>query len=128
MELSYVSIVTERLDELKDFYVSCLGLEEHTDWAHEGFRALRASEGIVLAFHTPGAFAELGLDPATDGAGSSMLTFDPGSTSALHDVHGRLVSRAVPVVREPFTTPYGSTQAIYRDLDGNVFRLNTFAS
>lgn len=128
MELSYVSVVTEQLDELKDFYRDALGLEEHTDWSHEGFRALQAAPGVVLAFHTPAAFEELGLDPMKDVGGTTMLTFDPGGAEALRRMHERLVASAVPVLREPFATPYGSLQAIYRDTDGNVFRLNSFAS
>jgi catechol 2,3-dioxygenase-like lactoylglutathione lyase family enzyme len=128
MELSYVSVVTERLDELKDFYCEALGLPEYTDWSHEGFRALQAAPGVVLAFHTPAALGELGLDPGEAGSAPPMLTFDPGGAEELRQVHDRLVARSVPVLREPFSTPYGSLQSIYRDTDGNVFRLNSFAS
>ena len=124
MELSYVSIVSEQLDELKDFYVEALSLTELVDWSHEGFRAVQVDPGVVMAFHSPDALGELGLrgEPAM----TTMLTFDPGSPRELRRLHAELVDRDVLVIREPFDTPYGSVQSIYRDPDGNPFRLNTF--
>lgn len=126
MNLSYISIVTDRLDALKDFYVGALGLVELADWSHEGFRAIQVEPGVIVAFHSPAAMSDLGIDAGA--TVSSMLTFDPGSVDELRRLHDELGVKGVPVVREPFDTPYGSLQTIYRDLDGNPFRLNTFAT
>lgn len=126
MQLSYVSVVTKQLDEMKDFYVQMLGIEELTDWSHDGFRALEVAPNVILALHTPEAFRELGLELGEDDLLATMLTFDPGSVDELHRIHDVLVAANVPVVREPFETPYGSLQVIHRDPDGNPFRLNTF--
>ena len=126
MQLSYVSIVTERLDELKACYVAALGLDELTEWSHEGFRALLCAPGVVLALHSPEAYKCLGLEPPGEGQVGTVLTFDPGSADELQRLHNDFVARSVPVIRAPFETQYGSLQAIYRDIDGNPFRLNTF--
>lgn len=123
IRLSYVSIVTPDLDALRDFYVDVVGLPEHVDWRHDGFRGLDAGGGVVLALHSPEAYAELGL-PAV-GAGS-LVTFDPGDRVAVDAAHGRLTAAGVRVVREPFDTPYGSYQAVYLDREGNPFRINSF--
>jgi catechol 2,3-dioxygenase-like lactoylglutathione lyase family enzyme len=128
MQLSYVSIATERLDELKDFYVDALGFEEMAEWSHDGFRALTVAPGVVLALHEAAGLTELGLDDDDVARCGSVLTFDPGSADALLQLHERLVERGAAVVRTPFSTPYGSLQVIHRDLDGNAFRLNTFTS
>ncbi len=127
MQLSYVSIVTARLDDLKNFYVDALGLAELSEWSHDGFRALSVAPDVVLALHSPEAYEELGLEVSEGASGNTLLTFDPGSRSELLRIHAALVDAAVPVVREPFDTPYGSLQVIHRDIDGNPFRLNTFS-
>ncbi|MFT7395056.1 MAG: catechol 2,3-dioxygenase-like lactoylglutathione lyase family enzyme [Candidatus Azotimanducaceae bacterium] len=128
MQLSYVSIVTEGLDELRDFYVEALGMTELSAWSHDGFRALQASPGVVLALHTPAGLGELGLGANDAARCGSVLAFDPGNAEELLLLHEQLVARGVPVVRTPFNTPYGSLQVIHRDPDGNAFRLNTFTS
>ena len=128
MQLAYVSLVTARLDELKDFYVDVLGFDEMAEWSHDGFRALTVAPGVVLALHEPEGLTELGLDDADVARCGSVLTFDPGSAERLLQLHGRLVDGGSSVVRAPFSTPYGSLQAIHRDPDGNAFRLNTFTS
>lgn len=127
MQLSYVSIVTARLDDLKDFYVDALGLEELTEWSHDGFRAVSVASNVVLALHSPDAYEDLGLTVGEGASGNTLLTFDPGGRDELLRLHAALVDSSVPVVRGPFETPYGSLQVIHRDIDGNPFRLNTFA-
>lgn len=126
MLLSYVSVVTSELDRLKRFYVEELGLVELAEWSHEGFRALDVGNAVVLALHSPEAYADMGLVAPPPGSSAPLLTFDPGSRAELHRLHGHLVAREVTVTKEPFETPYGSVQSIYRDVDGNPFRLNTF--
>lgn len=126
MNLSYVSIVSSDLDRLKNFYIEALGLVELADWSHDGFRAIDVGGGIVMALHSPEAYAELGLSVPTSGHVAPLITFDPGSGAELHRLHAQLVSQGVHVVREPFETPYGSLQVIHSDVDGNPFRLNTF--
>lgn len=103
-----------------------LGLVELAEWSHEGFRALDAGSNVVLAVHSPEAYAEMGLEVRPAGASTSLLTFDPGTRAELSRLHAHMVARGVAVVREPFETPYGSLQVIHRDIDGNPFRLNTF--
>jgi catechol 2,3-dioxygenase-like lactoylglutathione lyase family enzyme len=126
MNLSYVSIVSSDLDRLRDFYVEALGLAELSDWSHEGFRAIDLGSGLVLALHSPEAYAELGLTAPTSGHVAPLLTFDPGSGAELHRLHEQFVAQGIDVVREPFETSYGSLQVIHSDVDGNPFRLNTF--
>ena len=123
MQLSYVSVVTSDLDGLRNFYVEMLGLVELTAWSHDGFRALEVGTDLVLALHSPEAYAEFGLEAPSSGP---LLTFDPGSAAELLRLHEHMVALGVPVVRAPFETPYGSLQVIHRDVDGNPFRLNTF--
>lgn len=123
MELSYVSIVTDDLDRLRDFYVDVVGLPEHVAWRHDGFRGLDAGRGCVLALHSPEAYAELGLD--WSGVGT-LVTFDPGGRAEVDAVGARLAGAGVTVVRAPFDTAYGSRQAVFRDPEGNPFRINSF--
>ncbi len=125
MQVSYVSIVTSDVDWLCAFYTGIVGLTEFEDWRHDGFRALDAGRGCVLALHSRAAYAEMGLEPPADGA-NTLVTFDPGSQGAVDAESMRLVMVGVTWVRRPFDTPYGSRQAIFRDPDGNPFRLNSF--
>lgn len=118
----FVSFQVRDLSTSADFYERLVGLTR-----------LPAANPQAVVFSTgaPGApafavrvpFPGVDLDAAGPlGAGVGVWFHHPGATA----LHARLVGAGVPIVQEPFESPFGTTFS-FRDPDGYVVTIHSRA-
>ena len=123
--LACVNVFVHDLDGIVSFYAGLFALKERVEQRSPIYRALDAG-AIDIGFNAVEAYGLLNIDPASPTGTSFMLTFDVGARSEI----ARLVRLAqhlgAILVKAPYDTAYGARQAVFRDPEGNVFRINAF--
>jgi predicted enzyme related to lactoylglutathione lyase len=124
--LSTVNLFARDPEGLVQFYGGLFGLPEIVAQRSPIYRAVDAGSAMI-GFNAFDAYGLLGLDaPYGFGGAHSMLTFDiddPVDVALLAD---RATRTGATLVKPPYDTAYGSRQAVLRDPEGNVFRINAF--
>ena len=124
--LACVNVFVHDLDGIVAFYTGLLGLKERTEQRSPVYRALDAG-GTDIGFNAFDAYKLLKLDSDPPPTGTSfMLTFDVGAKSEIPRLIGLAQKRGATLVKPAYDTPYGARQAVLRDPEGNVFRVNAF--
>ncbi|SHG97725.1 Glyoxalase/Bleomycin resistance protein/Dioxygenase superfamily protein [Jatrophihabitans endophyticus] len=80
----------------------------------------------MLGFSAHTAYDLLALEPPSHGRDGvvSFLTFECATEPEVATRFATAVSRGGTAVQEPHRTYYGAWQAVVRDPEGNVFRIN----
>ncbi|GAB39544.1 MULTISPECIES: VOC family protein [Mycobacteriales] len=125
ISLSFVSIICSDFISQASFYGTVFSLPEIEELASEHFRALRVG-GTTLGFHTPGALELLSLPPETiiGDSSASFWTFETADEAAVDTLVADALTAGATLVKAPYLTYYGARQAVLRDPEGNVFRIN----
>ncbi len=123
--LACVNVFVHDLDGIVSFYAGLFGLEERSEQRSPIYRALDAG-GTDIGFNAIAAYTLLDLDPARTDGTSFMLTFDVGARSEVERLAGLAQARGATLVKPAYDTAYGARQAVLRDPEGNVFRINAF--
>jgi catechol 2,3-dioxygenase-like lactoylglutathione lyase family enzyme len=126
--LACVNVFAHDLDGIVAFYAGLLGLKERTEQRSPIYRALDAG-GTDIGFNAVDAYRLLNLDSVPPPTGISfMLTFDVGAKSEIARLVRLAEARGATLVKPAYDTAYGARQAVLRDPEGNVFRINAFRS
>jgi len=124
--LASVNLFARDLDSLFGFYADLFELPEAVEQRSPIFRSLDAG-GTAIAFNGFEAYGLLNLEPPAASTGPSfMLTFEVAVHAADDALTKRATERGAASVKPPYSTAYGSRQAVLRDPEGNIFRINAF--
>lgn len=126
VSLSLVSIVSDDIAALSDFYAKVFDLPELVEFRSDVFRGLDL-DGVTLGFSTPVVYELLKIEPWRDAKGAKQyLTFEAESDAEVERLVAKALERGAQLLHEPYATYYGAWQAVLADPDGNVFRINHF--
>ena len=123
--LACVNVFVRDLDGIVSFYADLFGLKERAEQRSPIYCALDAG-GADIGFNAAEAYGLLNLDPEQPTGTSFMLTFDVGARSEIARLVGLAQERGAMLVKPAYDTSYGARQAVLRDPEGNVFRINAF--
>jgi catechol 2,3-dioxygenase-like lactoylglutathione lyase family enzyme len=123
--LACVNVFVRNLDGIVSFYVDLLGLKERKEQRSPIYRALDAG-GTDIGFNAVDAYALLNLDSSPPTGTGFMLTFDVGARAEIERLVALAEQRGATLVKPAYDTSYGARQAVLRDPEGNVFRVNAF--
>jgi len=121
--LACVNVFVRDLDGIVSFYADLFGLEERTEQRSPIYRALEAG-GTDIGFNATEAYGLLNLDSSQPTGTGFMLTFDVGARAEIARVVARAEERGAALIKPPYDTSYGARQAVLRDPEGNIFRIN----
>ena len=123
--LSYVNVFTRDLDALPDFYRQVFGFAEVEAMRSPIFRGLRAGH-CCIGFNAQAAYGLLGLADDANPSGVPFLLNIHVDPTAEVDATGRVAQAAgATLIKPPYRTYYDWYQAVLKDPEGNVFRINT---
>jgi uncharacterized glyoxalase superfamily protein PhnB len=125
LHLRYVTVVVKNYDEALSWYTSVLGLKKTEDrntgpgrrWlvvAPEG----QADLGIVLDLAAPGSMDSAAASKDDRLGKETNWVFQVTDCRAFYEVMSK---RGVHFSKPPADQPWGTTQAVFEDLYGNVF-------
>ena len=130
--LEYVSVLVKDQNAALAFYRDVLGFEVSDDENYgTGQRWLSVrppgSQTRLVLFADPQAAEEEGGCCGSGGCGSCGPSYTwTGMVLGSSDIHGAcesLAGRGVKILQEPQEKPWGVIDALFADLDGNVFNL-----
>jgi uncharacterized glyoxalase superfamily protein PhnB len=123
--LSYVNVFTRDLDALPDFYKAVFGFAEVEAIRSPIFRGLDAG-GTCIGFNAGEAYGLLGLaDEAETRGVKFLLNIDVASQAEVDALVPRAQAAGASLIKPPYRTYYDWYQAVLKDPEGNVFRINT---
>ncbi|WP_158809038.1 VOC family protein [Beijerinckia sp. L45] len=123
--LSYVNVFTHDLDALPDFYKGVFGFAEVEAIRSPIFRGIDAG-GCCIGFNAQDAYGLLGLgDHANPTGVSFLLNIDVDSAAEVDRLVPVAEAAGATLIKKPYKTYYDWYQAVLRDPEGNVFRINT---
>jgi predicted enzyme related to lactoylglutathione lyase len=123
--LSYVNVFTRDLEALPAFYMSVFGFPEVEAIRSPIFRGVDAG-GTCIGFNAGEAYGLLGLaDEAETRGVAFLLNFDVASQAEVEALVPVAEAAGARVIKPPYRTYYDWYQAVLRDPEGNVFRINT---
>ena len=114
MEIAHIAIWTERLEELRDFYVRYFGGVSNGKYTNP-------AKGFESYFVTFGGGCRLELMRRTDIRGH--IAFELGSREEVLALTERLRSDNHPILGEPRITGDGYFESVAADPDGNQIEL-----
>lgn len=122
--LSYVNVFTRDLDALPDFYKAVFGFTEIEAIRSPIFRGLDTGRSC-LGFNAHAAYELLLLADQADTRGVKfLLNIDVDSVEDVDRMVPLAVARGATLVKPPYKTYYNWYQAVLKDPEGNVFRIN----
>jgi len=126
--LAYVNLFARDIVALSGFYAALFGFEEVLAHRSPIYRCLNAG-GIELGFNDHKAYALLDLaarqpEPEQLVPVSAYFTIELASVEAIAQTAARATSLGGSLLKPPYATYYNAWQAVLRDPEGNVFRIN----
>jgi predicted lactoylglutathione lyase len=123
--LSYVNVFAKDVVALSGFYQQVFGFTEIEAIRSPIFRGLDTGKSC-LGFNAHDAYALLQLgDGADDVRGDSfLLNIDVASTDEVDSMVPIALAAGAILIKAPYETYYHWYQAVLRDPEGNVFRIN----
>jgi catechol 2,3-dioxygenase-like lactoylglutathione lyase family enzyme len=122
--ISHINLFCQDMTAQAGFYQRVFGFAEVESYRSPIFRLLAAG-GVNLGFNAPDAHALLSVPASTDSEGARfMLNFELGSDGEVCALAQAAVEEGAELVKAPYLTYYQRFQAVLRDPEGNVFRLN----
>lgn len=123
--LSYVNVFAKDVVALSGFYQRVFGFAEIEAIRSPIFRGLDTGKSC-LGFNAHDAYALLQLgEGADDVRGDSfLLNIDVESTSEVDRMVPVALAAGATLIKAPYETYYHWYQAVLRDPEGNVFRIN----
>ena len=120
MKLALVTIVTQHLEQMRDFYRGVLHIEPQT---YRGHYVEFPTAAGTLALWRQSEYETFGLGTLRGAANHSvMIEFE------VEDVdreYGRLKGMQIEWIREPTTQPWGQRAFYMRDPDGNIVNVHS---
>ena len=131
IELQYVNITVNDVDESIAFYGDALGLDVVMDVANGGFRWVTlgsdAQPGVGLVLSVPHAGrSQADGDTVQELLTKGMMPSVVFSTDDLDALFERLRASGAEVLQEPIDQPWGPRDAAFRDPSGNHIRINEY--
>jgi predicted lactoylglutathione lyase len=123
--LSYVNVFAKDVVALSGFYQQVFGFTEIEAIRSPIFRGLDTGKSC-LGFNAHDAYSLLQLgDGADDVRGDSfLLNIDVASTDEVDSMVPIALAAGAILIKAPYETYYHWYQAVLRDPEGNVFRIN----
>lgn len=123
--LSYVNVFAKDVVSLSGFYQRVFGFVEIEAIRSPIFRGLDTGKSC-LGFNAHGAYALLELgEGADDVRGDSfLLNIDVLSKQEVDATVPIAIAAGATLIKAPYETYYHWYQAVLRDPEGNVFRIN----
>lgn len=126
ISVSLASFISEKFEELFEFYSTTFDLPEVESLRSEIFRGADAS-GLTIGFSAPVVYDMLNIREWADAKGTKQyLTFECESDEAVTEATARAVANGARLLHDPYETYYNAYQSVLADPDGNVFRINRF--
>lgn len=114
MYLGEISLLTNDVPRLSDFYKALLGVENGSDDATHQF--ILSTEPSFTIFNDG--------EPHPAGAQNITLAF---TVEDIYAAHEKLLSLGAEVLTPPTKRPWGATNLSFKDPDGNVVFLRSFS-
>lgn len=123
--LSYVNVFARDVAALSGFYQRVFGFPEIESIRSPIFRALDTGRSC-LGFNAPAAYGLLELGEGADAVHGDafLLNFDVDSPTEVERMVPLAVAAGAELVKSPYETYYRWYQAVLRDPEGHVFRIN----
>jgi len=127
--LSYVNVFAKDVVALSGFYQRVFGFEEIEAIRSPIFRGLDTGKSSI-GFNAHDAYALLQLgEGADDVRGDSfLLNIDVESQAEVDRMVPVALAAGATLIKAPYETYYHWYQAVLRDPEGNVFRINYMIS
>jgi len=126
VRISIASFISERFEELFEFYTATFDLSEVVELRSDIFRGADAS-GVTIGFSAPVVYVMLNIEEWHPSSGTAQyLTFECASDDEVERRTSDAVARGARLLHEPYETYYGAFQSVLADPDSNVFRINHF--
>ena len=120
MKLALVTIVTQHLEQMRDFYRGVLQIEPQTYRGH--YVEFPTAAGI-LALWRQSEYETFGLGTLRGAANHSvMIEFE---VEDVDQEYARLKGMQIEWIREPTTQPWGHRAFYMRDPDGNIVNVHS---
>ena len=123
--LSYVNVFARDVAALSGFYQRVFGFSEIESMRSPIFRGLDTGRSC-LGFNAPAAYGLLELGEGADAVHGDafLLNFDVDSPAEVERMVPLAVAAGAELVKSPYETYYRWYQAVLRDPEGHVFRIN----
>jgi catechol 2,3-dioxygenase-like lactoylglutathione lyase family enzyme len=120
MKLALVTIVTQHLEQMRDFYRDVLQIEPQT---YRGNYVEFPTVAGTLALWRQSEYAEFGLGTLQGAANQSMMI--EFEVEDVDQEYARLKGMQIEWIREPTTQPWGHRACYMRDPDGNIVNVHS---
>jgi len=121
--LNLVNIFAQDHVGLAGFYRSVFGFPEIRQYRSPIFVCLGAGK-TALGFNAPEAYDLLGLKPQRDDGIRVFINIETRSKKEVDEIVAKALKKGARLIKEPYVTYYNFYQAVLRDPEGNVFRVN----
>jgi lactoylglutathione lyase len=123
MRIEHVAIWTSRLEELKDFYVTCFNGEAKAIYTNpfkqfSSYFITFGSGARLELMHKP-SIPDTLYAPGQEFTGITHLAFSVGSREEVNLLTEKLRIQGIPIVGEPRQTGDGYYESVILDPDGN---------
>ena len=123
-QLSYVNVFARDIVALSGFYQRVFGFAEIEAIRSPIFRGLDTGRSSI-GFNAHEAYALLGLADEADVRGVKfLLNIDVATPAEVDALVPRALAAGATLVKPAYRTYYDWYQAVLRDGEGNVFRIN----
>jgi uncharacterized glyoxalase superfamily protein PhnB len=123
-ELSYVNVFARDVEALARFYIEVFDFAEITEIRTPIFRGVRTGKSAI-GFNAHEAYALLQLDDEADTRGVKfLLNIEVDHPADVDRLVPLAVTKGASLIKEPNKTYYNWYQAVLRDPEGNIFRIN----
>jgi predicted lactoylglutathione lyase len=127
-ELTYVNVFAEDVEALSRFYIEVFDFAEIPEIRSPIFRGVSTGKSSI-GFNAHEAYALLKLDDEAETKGVKfLLNIDVDSAEDVDRLVPIAVKKGASLVKDPGKTYYNWYQAVLRDPEGNVFRINKILS
>jgi uncharacterized glyoxalase superfamily protein PhnB len=123
--LSYVNVFARDVVALSGFYQRVFGFAEIESIRSPIFRGLDTGRSC-LGFNAPQAYGLLELGDGAEAVRGDafLLNFDVASPAEVDSLLPLALAAGATLIKSPYETYYRWYQAVLRDPEGHVFRIN----
>ncbi|WP_395346618.1 VOC family protein [Variovorax sp. UC122_21] len=122
--ISHINLLCSDFVGLSDFYRQVFGFAEVEAYRSPIFRLLNAG-GVNIGFNAPDAYELLGIERPADPAGARFIVnVEAASDDEVSELAASAVRSGASLVKAPYLTYYQRFQAVLKDPEGNVLRIN----